>query len=167
MLEEVKTFDGRTPVGIALPSGSKLSVGSGSLKFPTPIILKTFDNRPEGGAPRSKAIGLRTVVEVPFSQLDLSNPVTKSFAIWAPAFEGAYESADHPVQEVAISLAGGKEYVFLDSYIPDFAVIITPAVLEVVTSIFPNRSGVLEVSVQPIDAGGMLRGVPGSGKPNE
>lgn len=97
--EEVKTFDGETPIGIALPSGSKLNVGVGSLKSPTPITLKTFENRPEGGAPRSKAIGLRTVVELPFSQLDLSNPMTDSLAVWAPAFAGAYESADHPVQE--------------------------------------------------------------------
>lgn len=155
--EETKTF-GAAPVETTLPSGSKLAVGIGSLKSPTPITLKTFNNRPEGGAPRSKAIGLRTVAEVPFSQLDLSNPMTKSFVIWAPAFKGAYESADHPVQEVAISVNGGKEYVFLDNYIPDFAVIITPAVLEVVTSIFPFRRGTLRVSVQPIDAGGVLTG---------
>lgn len=162
--EETKTFDGVTPIGTALASGSKLSVGVGSLKSPTPITLKTFKNRPGVGAPRSKAIGLRTVAEVPFSQLDLSNPMTDSLAIWAPAFEGVYKKADHPVQEVAISLDGGKEYVFLDSYISDFPVILTPAILEVVTGRLPFRSlfrrGTLRVSVQPIDAGGVLRGLP-------
>ena len=92
--------------------------------------------------------------------------MTESFFIYAPAFEGAYESADHPVQEVSISLDGGKEYVFLDSYIPNFAVVITPAILEVVTGRLPFRSlfrrGTLRVSVQPIDAGGVLRGLSGA-----
>ena len=163
--EETKTF-GATPTAIELDSGSKLAIGTGSLKSPTPITLMTFKNRPVGGAPRSKAIGLRTVAEVPFSRLDLSNPMTKSLFIYAPAFEGTYESADHPVQEVTISLNGGKEYVFLDSYIPDFPVILTPAILEVVTGRSPFRSlfrrGTLRVSVQPIDAGGVLRGLPGA-----
>lgn len=147
--QEVKTFTGTNPIGIALPSGSKLAVGRGSLKSPTPIALKTFDNRPEGGAPRSTAIGLRVVVELPFSQLDLSNPMTQSLFVYAPAFDGAYESADHPVQEVAISLGGGKEYVFLDSYIPDFPVILTPAILEVVTSIFSDALGCLRCRFSP------------------
>ena len=157
--EETRTFDGKTPIAIELDSGSKLAVGIGSLKSPTPITLKTFENRPAGGAPRSKAIGLRTVVEVPFSQLDLSNLMTESFFIYAPAFKGAYKGADHPVQEVAVSLNGGKEYVFLDSYIPDFAVVITPAILEAVTGTFSFRRGTLRVLVQPIDAGGVLWGL--------
>lgn len=164
--EEIKIFDGKTPNAIELARGSAVAVGTGSLKSSTSIALRTFENRPEGGLPRSKIIGLRTVVELPFSQLDLSNPMTKSLFIYAPAFKGAYESADHPVQEVAISLNGGKEYVFLDSYIPDFPVIITPAILEVVIGRFPFRSpfrrGTLRVSVQPIDAGGVLPGSPTS-----
>ena len=84
--------------------------------------------------------------------------MTENFFIYAPASEGAYEKADHPVQEVAISLDGGKEYVFLDSYIPDLPVILTLAILEVVTSTFSFRRGTLRVSVQPIDAGGVLGG---------
>ena len=110
-LEETKTF-GATPTAIELYSGSKMAVGTDSLKSPTPITLKTFNNRPAGGAPRSKAIGLRTVAEVPFSRLDFSNPMTKSLFIYAPAFEGAYEKADHPVQEVAISLMAVKSTSF-------------------------------------------------------
>ena len=158
--EETQTF-GIAPLATEFLNGSAVAVGTGSLKSPTPITLKTFENRPEGGAPRSKAIGLRTVVELPFSQLDLSNPMTKSLFIYAPAFEGAYKSADHPVQEVTISLSDGKEYVFLDSYIPDFPGLLTPAILEVVTGVFSSRSGMLRVSVQPIDAGGVLGGSPG------
>ena len=150
--EETKTFDGVNAIGTELSSGSKLAVGQNSLKSPTPITLQTFDKRPEGGDPRFKPIGLRTVVELPLAQVNLSDPMTETLFIYAPALKGAYETAVHPVQEVTISVGKGKEYVFLDSYIPDFPVIITPAIIESVLDIYPFRPKLLRISVQPVDA---------------
>ena len=155
--EQTKTFDGVNAIGIELSNGSKLAVGQNSLKSPTPLTLKTFDNRPEGGDPRFKPIGLRTVVEVPLAQVNLSDPMTKTLFIYAPALEGAYETAAHPVQEVTIGVGDGKEYVLLDSYIPNFAVIITPAIIESVLGAYPPRPETLRVSVQPVDAGDFFR----------
>ncbi len=150
--EETKTFDGVNAIGTELSSGSKLAVGQNSLKSPTPITLQTFDNR-QGGDPRFKPIGLRTVVELPLAQVNLSDPMIRTLFIYAPALEGAYETAVHPVQEVTISVGKGKEYVFLDSYIPDFPIIITPAIIESVLDIYPFRPKLLRISVQPVDAG--------------
>ncbi len=150
--EETKTFDGVNAIGTELSSGSKLAVGQNSLKSPTPITLQTFDNRPEGGDPRFKPIGLRTVVELPLAQVNLSDPMIRTLFIYAPALEGAYETSVQPVQEVTISVGKGKEYVFLDSYIPDFPVIITPAIIESVLDIYPFRPKLLRISVQPVDA---------------
>ena len=151
--EQTKTFDGVNAIGIELSNGSKLAVGQNSLKSPTPLTLKTFNNRPEGGDPRFKPIGLRTVVEVPLAQVNLSDPMNQTLFVYAPAFEGAYETAVHPVQEVTIEVGAGKEYVFLDNYIPNFAVIITPAIIESVLGAYPPRPEMLRVSVQPVDAG--------------
>ena len=62
--EQTKTFGGLYAIRIELSNGSKLAVGQNSLKSPTPLRVKTFNNRPEGGDPRFKPIGLRTVVQV-------------------------------------------------------------------------------------------------------
>ncbi len=149
--EGSEVFDGVNPIGLELPSGAKLGVGSGGLISPTEITLKVFEDRPEGRDPRFAPIGDRVVVELPFSQIDLSDLSTRVLFIWAPADLDAYENAFRPLQEVSVLLGDGQEYTFLDHYGHSWAVKLTAGILKSIFREFPEPI-ILRVSVQPVDA---------------
>ena len=146
-------FDGISPVGIDLPGNVTLSVGSGSLRQPTELRLELCENRPEGRDPKFSAVGPRAVVEVPLDKFNLSNPDTNLLAIWVPVPSETKAEAFNILQEVAITLGDGTEYVYLDQYGDDWAITVTPTILSSIFGKYPEPE-ILRVSVQPVDTRG-------------
>ena len=146
-------FDGVNPAGVSLPGDVTLEVGSGSLKAPTKLTLKLYEDRPAGRDPKFSPVGPRAVVEAPLEKFDLSNPNTNSLFLWVPATPDLKQDAHNILYEVSVTLGDGRDYVYFDQYGDNWAAKITPAILGSIFGKYPEPE-VLKVSVQPVDSRG-------------